>query len=580
MGLFKLMLLIFSAFCLLSSCDKNNEKVASQNDTITVDSAPSMSAFYLSGKYALQNSDMQSAVKILDEALKHEPENEMLLKNAYNAALVIGDVEKAVEIAKQYSAKDHNDVVQNILLATYAVHNGDFAGSEETLNKITKVDEVTIPSTIGTVILPFLKIWAKVGQGKYDEALQYSEEISGTAKAPSPFMYYQRALIADLEGKKDEAGESYAASVKENIILPYHFIRAAGNFYERTNDSKKAEVLYKKYRQQQPQLGHFSEGLKRIAKQRKPIEKMVIADALAGFNDVLKEAVRVANSSGFYDEGLSYLRLALYLSPKDEEANMLLADYYEKNNEFMQAIKIYRKNIEYKSDFYFASKVAIAENLYYLGKKNQGVKMLMKLMENEQVSNTTLLSLADILRKDGKYKEAKVIYSQVIDNIKKPEFKHWVLFFARGICNEKLGNWKASEADLLKALELKPNQPEVLNYLAYSWVDMDKNITEAKSMLAIAIKARPQDPQILDSVGWVLYKTADYDSAAKFLERAAEITPYDPVINEHLGDTYWMQGRIREAKVQWQRVLQYNKTSEDVDLKSVEKKLKNGMAQK
>jgi Flp pilus assembly protein TadD len=186
-----------------------------------------------------------------------------------------------------------------------------------------------------------------------------------------------------------------------------------------------------------------------------------------------------------------------------------------------------------------------------------------------------LVQLGDLRRHDENYAAAEDAYSRAIARIGEPRREHWTLLYARGIAYERTKRWPEAEADFLKALELEPEQPFVLNYLGYSWVDMGMHLDRAKGMLNRAVELRPDDGYIVDSLGWVYFRVGEYDKAVTRLERAVELEPGDPVINDHLGDAYWRVGRQREARYQWQRVLTLD-PEEDV-IADVEQKLRSGL---
>jgi Flp pilus assembly protein TadD len=188
-----------------------------------------------------------------------------------------------------------------------------------------------------------------------------------------------------------------------------------------------------------------------------------------------------------------------------------------------------------------------------------------------------LVQLGDLRRHDESYAESEAAYSRAIARLGAPRREHWTLLYARGIAYERTKRWPEAEADFLHALELEPEQPFVLNYLGYSWVDMGMHLDRAKGMLNRAVELRPDDGYIVDSLGWVHFRLGDYGAAADTLERAVELEPGDPVINDHLGDAYWRVGRQREARYQWQRVLTLD-PDEEVSVE-VEQKLRSGLPQ-
>lgn len=152
---------------------------------------------------------------------------------------------------------------------------------------------------------------------------------------------------------------------------------------------------------------------------------------------------------------------------------------------------------------------------------------------------------------------------------------NWVLFYQRGICYERSGEWAKAEADFFLALDMEPDQPLVLNYLGYSWLEMGLNYQEALDMIRRAVAARPSDGYIVDSLGWGYYRIGDFENAVKELERAVELRPVDAVINDHFGDALWRVGRKREAEFQWRRALSFD--PEEKDAKRILRKLEVGL---
>ena len=189
------------------------------------------------------------------------------------------------------------------------------------------------------------------------------------------------------------------------------------------------------------------------------------------------------------------------------------------------------------------------------------------------------VTLGDFLRSLERYGDAAEAYDRAIPLIGEPQPTHWSLYFSRGICFEREGRWEEAEADFRAALELRPEQPQVLNYLGYSLVEMNQNLDEALDMIERAVEGQPNSGYITDSLGWVLYRLGRFDEAVGHMERAVELLPIDPVVNDHLGDVYWAVGRIREAEFQWSRALSFIKPDEstDADPERIRRKLEIGL---
>ena len=292
-----------------------------------------------------------------------------------------------------------------------------------------------------------------------------------------------------------------------------------------------------------------------------------MADALWGIAQALHQEQGGARA-------VLYARLALFLKPDLAEATLLIGDVYVDQQNFDAAIDTYEA-IDDASPISFAGKLRIASALHELDRKEQAFELLEGLVAAEPERIQALVQLGNLLRRDEDYARAEGAYSRAIERLGTPEREDWTLFYARGIAYERTKQWPEAEADFLRALELEPEQPFVLNYLGYSWVDKGMRLDEARDMLDRAVALRPNDGFIVDSVGWVHYRLGEYPQAVESLERAVELEPGDPVINDHLGDAYWRVGRQREARYQWQRALSLEPDEELIE--AIEQKLKSGL---
>jgi len=176
-----------------------------------------------------------------------------------------------------------------------------------------------------------------------------------------------------------------------------------------------------------------------------------------------------------------------------------------------------------------------------------------------------------------RFEEGAVAYARAIDLMAALGRENWVLYYERGICFERSGQWDLAITDFRKSLDLEPDHPLVLNYLGYSWLDRGENLEEALEMVRKAVAQRPEDGYIIDSLGWGYFLTGDYENAVIQLEKAVEFRPIDPVINDHLGDALWKVGRTLEAEFQWKRALSFD--PEEDDRKRIVRKLQIGLSE-
>jgi Flp pilus assembly protein TadD len=228
------------------------------------------------------------------------------------------------------------------------------------------------------------------------------------------------------------------------------------------------------------------------------------------------------------------------------------------------------------SPWYVTAEIRRANTQRAAGDPEAGIATLTALASSDKDGIEVDSALGDALRMAERFPEAVVAYTRAIDRIETPKEPHWILFYTRGISNERAGSWPAAEADFRKALELQPDQPLVLNYLGYSLVERRENLDEALAMIEKAVRGQPDDGYITDSLGWVLYRLGRYQEAVEPMLRAVELTPDDPVINDHLGDVLWMVGRQREAEFQWRRALSFG-PADDLDMDKIRRKLEGGL---
>jgi tetratricopeptide (TPR) repeat protein len=167
-----------------------------------------------------------------------------------------------------------------------------------------------------------------------------------------------------------------------------------------------------------------------------------------------------------------------------------------------------------------------------------------------------LIGAGDLYRVNRNDKIAASLYNEVVAADLASGMQDWRVFFARASARNGMGDWKGAEADLLAALVIEPDRPELQNFLGYGWVNRGEKVKEGMDLIRKAVAARPDQGYIVDSLGWAHYALGEYGEAVETLERAAELSPSDPEIVEHLGDAYWRSGRETEAAFEWRRALE------------------------
>ena len=208
-------------------------------------------------------------------------------------------------------------------------------------------------------------------------------------------------------------------------------------------------------------------------------------------------------------------------------------------------------------------------------RSEDAIRILKAVIHDDPKDVEAIMALGNIERGRKKFADCVGTYGSAIDQLTGTENNTWVYYYFRGICEERSKQWDKAEADMKKALALKPEQPHVLNYLGYSWIDRGMNLDAAMTMIKRAVEQRPDDGYIVDSLGWAYYRIGNYQEAVKHLERAIDLKPEDPTINDHLGDAYWRVGRTLEARFQWAHARDLKPDPEE--LPKIEAKIKNGL---
>jgi Flp pilus assembly protein TadD len=266
---------------------------------------------------------------------------------------------------------------------------------------------------------------------------------------------------------------------------------------------------------------------------------------------------------------LAYLRLVLRLDPQRDEAWVMVGDLMRGAGDVDSARAAYARP-KPGSPEYAAAQAKLAWTYQAVDDKDTALKLARAAAASGD--SDARVTLADLLRSDEKYSEAVDVLSALIAESKTPD---WRLLYSRGVSYERMGRWPEAQTDLQAALAIRPEEPELLNYLGYSWIDRGERLKEALAMVQKAVAADPRSGAMVDSLGWAYYRMGDYKQAVEKLEQAVELEAGDPEINNHLGDAYWRVGRRDEAQFQWRRVLTLK--PDDKIKASAETKLASGL---
>jgi tetratricopeptide (TPR) repeat protein len=518
---------------------------------------------YLSARFAASQHNLKDAAAYYRASVAANPNNPQLLGLAFFFATSSGDIESAGQLAEKVVAVTPDDRAGRLTLAVVAMKHHDYAGARKIIAMSAKG-----PFTSLTVSL--IDGWAAAGLG--DKAAATADIATMRAQDGADTMgMFHLALLSDYLGDKELAETSYRTVMNDGATP--RVIDAYGRFLERSGRTADATSFYTKFSADSGVKQIAAAGLTRIKAGVKPDALVTkpedgAAEALFGIASALTDQSSV-------DVSILYLRLALYLRPSLDLGAVLLADRLEGLQKYEDAIEVYR-TVDKSSAYFRLASVEIALDEARLQKNDAAIADLKVITSTDPTDIDAWTALGDTYRSSQKFAEASDAYDHAIALLGPGSAKDWPIYFARAVSEEGAKNWNAAEVDLKKALQLAPDEPAVLNYLGYSYVDQNRNIPEALAMLEKAHALKPTDGYIADSVGWAYFKLGRYADAARTLENAVELIPGDPTINDHLGDAYWRVGRKVEAKFQWSHALSFGP---EVDQKAlIEKKLKDGLA--
>jgi tetratricopeptide (TPR) repeat protein len=517
---------------------------------------------YLSARFAAQQHDMPQAAHYYEQSLKSDPANADLLSLAFFYSSTAGDLDAAAAYAAKVVTTASDDRAARLALAVTAFRHKDYAGVRKNLAASAKG-----PFTVLTVSL--FDGWAAAAMGDANAAAADMKTLAGQSGAESVAAFHA-ALMADFLGQDAEA--LYAKALLLNAGSP-RVVEAYGRYLERKGRAADATKFYNGLANSTALGPLAAEGLTRLAKGQKP--ESMIRTAEDGAAEGLSGIAASLSDASSADVSILYLRMALYLRPDLALAQILLADRYESLLKYDDAVAIYAK-VDKSSPYYRMAAVEGARNEARLDHNDIATRELKALTDSDAKDGETWIALGDIYRESGKFSDAVHAYDQAEKALGTPAKKDWPLFYARAMAEDKAGTWDKAEADVNTGLKLSPDQPELMNYLAYSWVDQGRKLPEALTMLEKARALRPYDGYIVDSVGWTYYRLGRYQDAAQTLEAAVLLVPGDPTINDHLGDALWKAGRKMDARFQWDHALNFG--PEDSEKASLEQKLKSGLA--
>jgi len=528
-------LLLFAAPCvLLAGCAAAGR--GPESTAIAVPPAETAYGMFLAGQGALNDGRSQEATRFFSAARSQPGADEVISERAFTAALLSGDIGRAAALAP--SGEGVSEAARRLVPLIRGVEALAQDKGKEAYAELTSPAVAFPHKSAAALLAP----WAAAEAGDVDGSL-VRPQVRGD-KLVDYFGGLGRGLLFERAKRYDEAETELKQAAtgdarSEIAILTY------GAFLERRSRRLEAVALYEAAGEDGAS-DQLAAAKARASKGRPappaPTLRQGAAQAL-----LAPTASMIAAKQN--QIALAYLRLLLRLDPGRDDAWVMVGDIMQSSGDTEAAREAYSKPKPGSTD-YSDAQGKLAWTYQQDGDKVTALKIARQAAASGDPD--ARLALADLLRAGEQYDESAALMTELIKAAPTPD---WRLYFGRAVSLEKLGRWSEAESDLQAALKLKPDEPDLLNYLGYSWIDRGVRLKEAMAMVEKAVAANPQSGAMVDSLGWAHYRLGDFKGAVDKLEQAVELEAGDPEVNDHLGDAYWRVGRRDEALFQWRRVL-------------------------
>jgi tetratricopeptide (TPR) repeat protein len=513
---------------------------------------PGLAGSYLAARLAIISGDHREAANYFARALAADPGNPLLIGNAVFANAALGRWDEAAGIAAELPADAPGAELAGLVTFVDLVKSGDLDAAAAQLEA---------GRGAGPFVDDLARGWFAFGAGNMDEAVAIFEDLVATSNL-SELALLHLAFVRAAAGDFGAAEEILSGERGGSVSQTERVVRARAEILVQLGRRAEALDLLDGYTSRVPDPALLALQSRIGAGAEGPFAFVTTAEE--GLAEVFFSVAQALGTDANSNLPLIYARAAHGISPANTDALILAGQILFAEEKFDLAAEALALVPE-GDDQYIEAMLARAEALERMEQVDAAIAILTDLAAANPELATIHGALGDTYRRAERCEEAIDSYTAALDLVDTSQEQYWFIFYARAICHHLTDDWPPAEADFRKALELNPDQPQVLNYLGYSLVEQRRNLDEALDMIERAVAARPDSGYIVDSLAWVLYRLGRFEEAVEPMERAAELLPTDPIINDHLGDVYWMVGRKREARFQWERALSFDPAEEDYE---------------
>lgn len=529
---------LWSRFIILLALLSASVAIVGAQEPLLGVNMPSTSGSFLAGQQAFKDLRTDDASRYFLDASEAEWENPSIVERAFIALAADGRIDDAAALAQHLIEIEPENEMARLVLGTVALKERRYTSA------INQLEGVEVNSFVG-ITGAIVRAWALVGNKDYPASAVLLDEMGRAGL--DEFLVFHRALMADVAGER-EAAIGYSTQAYEADPYVARIVEAQMRILANAAQFDEARDIYQSYTAEglsHPLVSVVAQSVNAGARPGK-----IAATVQAGTAEMYHGIGVALAREGSNDVAVVFLRLGLYLDPDADIIAMALGSLFEEADRYDVANDLY-DNLASDSPMKPSAIVRIAENLDATGERDEAIRRLSNIAATQPDNLDAVSVLGDLLRYAERYDEAVAAYTTALKIAGGDRPRDWRFYYVRGIANERADHWPAAEADFLKALDLNPGHPQILNYLGYSWVDKGMNLQRALGMIREAVEANPTDGYIVDSLGWAYYRLGRIEEAVQSLEQAVQLRPNDPEINDHLGDAYWKAGRKLEARFQW-----------------------------
>lgn len=525
---------------------------------------PGLAGSYLAARLAVIAGDHREAAVYFDRAMLADPGNPLLISNAMFAYVSLGQWDQAERVADMLPDDAQGQELVYLVRFVQAVASGD----AETARAVIEAGNGP-----GPLIDGLATGWLQFGVGDMTSAAATFVEVAeapGLEELGNLHLALARAAVGDFEG----ADEILSGETGVQITATERVVQARTEILVQLDRRAEALDLLDSYTQAVPDPGLLALQARIGAGESAPYD--FVTTPQQGVAEVFFNAAQVLVGDRNASLPLLMAQAARGVDPDHSDAALLVGELFADAGQNQLAAEAY-STIPEDDPQYVEAQMGLAEALAAMEQPDEAITVLAGLVAVRPDLASLQAAYADILRQEEQYEEAIEAYSATLALVDADLPRYWFIHYARAISYHELDNWDLAEADFRRALELNPEQPQVLNYLGYSLVEQRRNLDEALDMIERAVAARPDSGYIVDSLAWVYYRLGRFEEAVEPMERAVELEPNDPIVNDHLGDVYWMVGRQREAEFQWHRALSFDPEPDEAE--RIRRKLEVGLDQ-